>query len=91
MDDKILAQSTTNNSAQRSLWQIMWQVFRAPLTDLFTFGLVIDASTAWNILTIRSDSDASAKYHHPYVALLQTEKMRELALHPIWEGRIDVF
>lgn len=91
LDDKILAQSTTNNSARRSLWQIMWQVFSAPLTDLFRFGLVIDASTAWNILTIRSDSEASAKYHHPYVTLHQTEKMRELALHPVWEGRIDVF
>lgn len=92
LDDKILAQSTTNNSAQRSLWQIMWQVFGAPLTDLFRFGLVINASTAWNILTLRSDSDASAEYyHHPYVTLHQTEKLRELALHPVWEGRIDVF
>lgn len=91
LDDKILTQSTTNNSAQRSLWQIMWHFFRAPLTDLFRFGLVIDAGTAWNILTIRSDPDASAKYHHPYVTLLQTEKLRELALHPVWQGRIDVF
>lgn len=91
LDEKILEQSTRNNTAEYILWQIMWQGFKTPVTDLFRYGLVIDTTGANRTLQISDEMGGSAKYHYPYMTARQSENLRELACHPVWHGRIDVF
>lgn len=91
LDEKILEQSTRNNTAEYILWQIMWQGFKTTVTDLFRFGLVINNTGANRTLQISDEMGGSTRYHYPYMTVRQSESLRELACHPVWQGRIDVF
>lgn len=52
---------------------------------------MIDATGANGTLQISDEIGGPAKYHYPYMTVRQSENLRELACHPVWQGRIDVF
>lgn len=65
-----------------SLWQITWQRFGKPLTDLWRFGLWPEQS-----LTQLADGTTFA---HSYLTKPQIIRLRILVSHPAWGDNLDV-
>lgn len=83
LDELILQSTVSSHPSELSLWQIVWQVFEARLTELFRFGLWPEHGGV-----VLADG---TKFRHPYMKQSLVSDLRRLACHPAWEDNLDVF